>query len=34
MPGLVRGIHVFTTDNEKTWMAGINPAMTEMPTVL
>ena len=32
MPGLVPGIHVFfheqTTD--KTWMAGINPAMTEI----
>src|ERR1700720_796953 len=26
MPGLVPGIHVFTT--RKTWMAGINPAMT------
>jgi hypothetical protein len=28
MPGLVPGIHVFTTQQSKTWMAGINPAMT------
>jgi len=27
MPGLVPGIHVLATI-EKTWMAGINPAMT------
>jgi len=29
MPGLVPGIHVFTAYAQaKTWMAGINPAMT------
>jgi hypothetical protein len=29
MPALVAGIHVFTTAPlKKTWMAGINPAMT------
>jgi len=29
MPGLVPGIHVFTVSLiKKTWMAGINPAMT------
>jgi hypothetical protein len=28
-PGLVPGIHVFTVSfHKKTWMAGINPAMT------
>jgi hypothetical protein len=27
MPGLVPGIHVFLL-RQKTWMAGINPAMT------
>src|SRR3984957_6815082 len=29
MPGLVPGIHVFGLCRKKTWMAGINPAMTE-----
>jgi hypothetical protein len=31
MPGLVPGIHVFLSDSisGKTWMAGINPAMTQ-----
>jgi hypothetical protein len=30
MPGLVPGIHVYkTTLRKKTWMAGMNPAMTE-----
>ena len=30
MPGLVPGIHVFEAlDVKKTWMAGMNPAMTE-----
>jgi len=31
MPGLVPGIHVFLSDSisDKTWMAGINPAMTQ-----
>jgi hypothetical protein len=29
MPGLVPGIHVFFRElPQKTWMAGINPAMT------
>src|SRR5712664_1135934 len=28
MPGLVPGIHVFLACRSKTWMAGINPAMT------
>jgi len=29
MPGLVPGNHVFTVSfHKKTWMAGINPAMT------
>jgi hypothetical protein len=29
MPGLVPGLHVFAAiDKNKTWMAGINPAMT------
>jgi hypothetical protein len=28
MPGLVPGIHVFLLRPSKTWMAGINPAMT------
>jgi hypothetical protein len=28
MPGLVPGIHVFLVESRKTWMAGINPAMT------
>jgi hypothetical protein len=29
MPGLVPGIHVFKTANEKkAWMAGTSPAMT------
>ena len=31
MPGLVPGIHVFkTVQQEKTWMAGTSPAMTEV----
>jgi hypothetical protein len=30
MPGLVPGIHVL--DEEKTWMAGINPAHDEQGT--
>jgi hypothetical protein len=29
MPGLVPGIHVFKLNEDKTWMAGISPAMTE-----
>jgi hypothetical protein len=30
MPGLDPGIHVFTErQQEKTWMAGSSPAMTE-----
>jgi hypothetical protein len=30
MPGLVPGIHVLTVlHQEKTWMAGTSPAMTE-----
>jgi len=29
VPGLVPGIHVFTTSGKKTWMAGTSPAMTE-----
>src|ERR1700741_4889980 len=29
MPGLVPGIHVLTTPNRKTWMAGTSSAMTE-----
>jgi len=29
MPGLVPGIHVFGATSGKTWMAGINPAMTD-----
>jgi len=29
MPGLVPGIHVFAVPEEKTWMAGTSPAMTE-----
>ena len=29
MPGLVPGIHVFFPSNEKTWMAGTSPAMTQ-----
>jgi hypothetical protein len=30
MPGLVPGIHVFAAiTEEKTWMAGTSPAMTE-----
>jgi hypothetical protein len=30
MPGLVPGIHVLLTHEEqKTWMAGTSPAMTE-----
>jgi hypothetical protein len=29
MPGLVPGIHVFKLDEDKTWMAGTSPAMTE-----
>jgi hypothetical protein len=28
MPGLVPGIHAFTTSRLKTWMAGMKPAMT------
>src|SRR5260370_39698161 len=28
MPGLVPGIHVFSSFREKTWMAGSSPAMT------
>ncbi|MBN9600365.1 MAG: hypothetical protein J0G28_11920 [Afipia sp.] len=29
MPGLVPGIHALTkVQHNKTWMAGINPAMT------
>jgi hypothetical protein len=28
MPGLVPGIHVYTTAKGKTWMAGSSPAMT------
>ncbi len=28
MPGLVPGIHVYTTFNKKAWMAGTSPAMT------
>jgi hypothetical protein len=28
MPGLVPGIHVFRCVAIKTWVAGINPAMT------
>jgi hypothetical protein len=28
MPGLVPGIHVFTAQKSKTWMAGTSPAMT------
>jgi hypothetical protein len=28
MPGLVPGIHVFTSSTAKTWMAGTSPAMT------
>jgi hypothetical protein len=31
MPGLVPGIHVFTAT--KTWMAGLNPAMTTLNAV-
>src|SRR6202045_777229 len=30
MPGLVPGIHVFTTGKEKTWMGGTSPAMTDI----
>ncbi|MEH2563956.1 pimeloyl-ACP methyl ester carboxylesterase [Bradyrhizobium sp. AZCC 2289] len=34
MPGLVPGIHVFTVaPHKKTWMAGINPAMTRKQTM-
>ena len=29
MPGLVPGIHANTTFEEKTWMAGTSPAMTD-----
>ncbi len=29
MPGLVPGIHVFVLIEQKTWMAGTSPAMTE-----
>jgi hypothetical protein len=28
MPGLVPGIHVFSAQDQKTWMAGTSPAMT------
>jgi hypothetical protein len=28
MPGLVPGIHVFLSCEDKTWMAGTSPAMT------
>jgi hypothetical protein len=28
MPALVAGIHDFLWKHRKTWMAGINPAMT------
>src|SRR5579864_337810 len=32
MPGLDPGIHVFLSGSaNKTWMAGINPAMTKAP---
>jgi pimeloyl-ACP methyl ester carboxylesterase len=35
MPGLVPGIHVFTTAwFRKTWMAGTSPAMTEKKTAM
>src|SRR3954468_760091 len=36
MPGFNPGIHVFLADLEgsKTWMAGINPAMTECVAAL
>ena len=30
MPSLVPGIHAITTFEEKTWMAGTNPAMTDV----
>jgi hypothetical protein len=34
MPGLVPGIHVFKVcGRAKTWMAGINPAMTKSDNV-
>ena len=34
MPGLVPGIHVFEAPRQaKTWMAGINPAMTMLETL-
>ncbi|WP_342360541.1 hypothetical protein [Terrarubrum flagellatum] len=29
MPALVAGIHVFLSTENKTWMAGTSPAMTE-----
>jgi hypothetical protein len=29
MPALVAGIHVFSDDQSKTWMAGSSPAMTK-----
>jgi hypothetical protein len=29
MPGLVPGIHVFSLQQSKTWMAGTSPAMTK-----
>ena len=35
MPGLVPGIHgFFSLTNNKPWMAGINPAMTKITTVI
>src|SRR5580693_4148094 len=30
MPGLVPGIHVFSRDKTKAWMAGTSPAMTKL----
>jgi hypothetical protein len=34
MPGLVPGIPVFGSAEGKTWMAGINPAMTILSNCL
>ena len=34
MPGLVPGIHVFTKDRQRAWMAGHSPSKTGVNALL